>query len=237
MTPQAPSTRSLPNWAIQTLWALVTLSLPVFLVLTGVRLVMTDAFLQIEYRRPGFPADHYGFTRADRLHYAPYAVDYLHGGADLAALTFPDGEPLYRPKELQHMADVKAVTDVALSLHTALTIGLLAVVLLAVWRPGVRIALRRGLADGGALTLALILALLILVVFGWNLFFESFHRILFEGDSWQFSTSDTLIRLFPQQFWFDAALAIGAITVVGAVLAMLAARVWSRRAPVQRNHA
>ncbi len=26
MTPQAPSTRSLPNWAIQTLWALVTLS-------------------------------------------------------------------------------------------------------------------------------------------------------------------------------------------------------------------
>jgi len=231
VTPPSAPPRSLPNWAIQALWALVTLSLPVFLVLTGVRLVMTDAFLQVEYHRPGFSADRYGFTREDRLRYAPQAVDYLRGGPDLEALTFPDGQPLYNPRELRHMADVKAATDMALALHTALTLGLLAVALLAAWRPGARIALRRGLADGGALTLALIVALLIVVVFGWNLFFESFHRVLFEGDSWQFSTSDTLIRLFPQQFWFDAALTIGLIAVLGALLALLGARVWSRRAP------
>jgi uncharacterized membrane protein len=28
--------------------------------------------------------------------------------------------------------------------------------------------------------------------------------LFFEGSTWLFPTSDTLIRLFPQQFWVDA---------------------------------
>jgi integral membrane protein (TIGR01906 family) len=35
-------------------------------------------------------------------------------------------------------------------------------------------------------------------------FFESFHAIFFQGDSWRFLYSDTLIRLFPLRFWQDA---------------------------------
>ena len=35
-------------------------------------------------------------------------------------------------------------------------------------------------------------------------FFAGFHSLFFEGDSWLFLYSDTLIRLFPIRFWQDA---------------------------------
>ena len=56
---------------------LVTLLLPVALLFLGLRLLLTETFLQIEYRMPGFPADEYGFSLQDRLRYAPLAVEYL----------------------------------------------------------------------------------------------------------------------------------------------------------------
>src|SRR5438552_15740472 len=91
---------------------LVTLVVPVLLVMLCVRLVMTDTYLQLEYNKPDFPPDGYGFSLQDRLHYAPFALNYLLGsdGIDyLGKLTFPDGRPLYGERELQHMVDVKKV--------------------------------------------------------------------------------------------------------------------------------
>ena len=229
--------RPLPPRLIAALRGLITVGLPVFLVLTGVRLVMTEAFLQIEYNRPGFPADRYGFTQEDRLRYAPYAVEYLLNDAGISYLgdLELDGEPMFTPKELQHMEDVKAVTRVALAVHTALSILLLLGVIALAWQAATRHALRQGLFEGGVFTLLLIVTLVIVVVVSWDFFFTGFHRLFFEGDSWQFSTRSTLIRLFPERFWFDAALAIGLFTVLGALSAMGIAWGWERQ--VQRHEA
>ena len=49
---------------------LVTILLPVALTFLGLRLLLTHAFPEIEYRMPGFPADDYGFTLQDRLHWS-----------------------------------------------------------------------------------------------------------------------------------------------------------------------
>ena len=51
----APALRQAIAW-------IVALLVPVALVLTAVRLLMTPAFVQIEYSTPGFPADPFGFT-------------------------------------------------------------------------------------------------------------------------------------------------------------------------------
>lgn len=86
--------------------AIMTLFTPLLLIMIGVRLVMTPVFLHIEYTRPGFPTDFYGFTEQDRLKYAPYALDYLLNGEDitfLGDLTFDNGQPLFNARELQHM--------------------------------------------------------------------------------------------------------------------------------------
>src|SRR5690606_16477506 len=97
--------------------SLVALLIPVALIGLGLRLLLTPLFLQIEYNMPYFPADEYGFTKQDRLKWAPYALDYLTNSEDisyLGNLTFEDGTPLYNERELRHMVDVKAVTAGAL---------------------------------------------------------------------------------------------------------------------------
>jgi uncharacterized membrane protein len=46
-------------------------------------------------------------------------------------------------------------------------------------------------------------------------FFTFFHTLFFEGDSWLFYYSDSLIRLFPIRFWQDAFLWAAALALGG----------------------
>ena len=84
------------------LQAVTAVAVLVFLLLTGVRLLLTNAFVKLEYSMPGFPEDTYGMTKAQRLEYAPIALDFLLNGADesfLGDLTFEDGTLLYNERE------------------------------------------------------------------------------------------------------------------------------------------
>jgi integral membrane protein (TIGR01906 family) len=209
----------------------VTVMLPVLLTLISVRLVMTEPFLRFEYNRSAFPEDRYGFTRAERLFYAPYALEYLFNDADityLSALTFDDGTPLFNERELQHMADVKIVTRAAFNL---MFIGLLLlaafVTLLWRFRP-YRMAIRRAVIAGSTLTLMIIFTIVLTAISTWDTFFTTFHNLFFESGTWRFAYSDTLIRLFPEQFWFDASLVVGGATVLFA-LALLAGAWFAER--------
>jgi len=225
----APGARPrLAEWIARLLRVLFVICLPAFFLLTSVRLVASETFIELEYHRPGFPRDRFGFSQEDRLKYAPYAVRYLHNDADISYLgDFElDGAPMYTEKELRHMADVKTVVQTAFTVHTALTLALAAVAVFLMWRPSTRHLLRHALSEGGVFTIALIITFVILMVVSWDFFFDNFHAVFFEGDSWQFSTSSTLIRLFPEQFWFDAAITIGLLTVGGALCAMLVAWYW-----------
>ena len=90
----------------------ITFLVPVALIFVGVRLVLTHAYLDIEYRMPGFPPDDYGFTMQDRLHWSKISWDYMlntEGISFLGDQAFPDGSPLFNGRELSHMLDVKNV--------------------------------------------------------------------------------------------------------------------------------
>jgi len=203
---------------------LVALLVPLALIGLGLRVLLTPLFLRIEYNMPYFPPDEYGFTKADRLKWAPYALEYLVNNADisyLGDLKFEDGLPLYNERELGHMQDVKRVTKGALNVWyaaLALLIGLGIWSRLNSWDQ----AYRQGLMRGGWLMVGLAIAVGIVVLIGiainpdifWN-FFAGFHGLLFEGDSWLFLYSDTLIRLFPIRFWQDAFLLAVAIALGG----------------------
>jgi integral membrane protein (TIGR01906 family) len=69
-----------------------------------------------------------------------------------------------------------------------------------------------------------LVALLAYVLLNFNNFFTNFHRLFFEGGSWMFSYSDTLIRLFPIRFWSDVALIIGCGSLLEGLLLWWAAR-------------
>ena len=198
---------------------LTTLLTPIFLLGLGLRILLTPLFYNVEYRMPYFPPDSYGFTREDRLHWAPYAVDYLLNNADisyLGDLTFEDRTPLFNERELSHMHDVKGVTKGALRVWY-ITVVLL--VGLGIWARYGKWwqAYRQGLRRGGWLMIGLVIAIgLFGAIAFWQLF-TLFHALFFQGDSWQFLFSDTLIRLFPIQFWQDAFIWAGVISVGGAL--------------------
>ncbi len=202
-------------------WA-VTILLPFALTFLGVRLLLTHAFPEIEYRLPGFPVDEYGFNLQDRLHWSNISIDYLLNNADisfLGDLTFPDGTPLFNSRELSHMQDVKNVVQPAVSFGYAVWFVMLA---LGLWARfgGWWSEFVTGLKRGGWVTVGLVA---VIGIFGgisfWQLF-TLFHELFFKGNSWIFLYSDTLIRLFPIPFWEDAFLFVGALDVVcGLVLA------------------
>jgi integral membrane protein (TIGR01906 family) len=186
---------------------------------------MTPLFLLIEYNRPGFPQDFYGFTTEDRLMYAPYTLQYLLNGEDIAflgGLRFPDGSDLYTVRELQHMRDVKTVAQLAYM--TAIIVGLLAIVAIYILLHQFRSLAAVALIRGSVLAVSLVAAIVVAAVISWNTFFSSFHSVFFASGTWQFEYSDTLIRLFPEQFWFDAGIAIGVMTAGGSGVIWVFAR-------------
>ncbi len=204
----------------------ITTSILTPLVLLGfaLRLLLSPLFLQVEYHMPGFPVDEYGLTIEDRLRWAPYAVDYLINDAGieyLAALQFDDGTLLYNERELSHMQDVKGVTKGALNVfYVALT----SLTLIALWsrRQIQWRAFLEGLRRGGWWMIYFAAALALVVLVGmflvpdlFNVFFTGFHSLFFEGESWIFLYSDTLIRLFPIRFWQDAFLFAALIAIAG----------------------
>ena len=204
---------------------LIAAVLPVLLVLLNARLVMSPAFLHFEYTRPDFPEDYFGLAMEERLQYAPYAINYLLNGDNityLGDLRFPDGTSLFNDRELRHMRDVKLMTQITFG--GALVAGILAVTAgYALLRSG---RLARALMYGSLLTLGLIAAVVIVAIFSWETFFTSFHALFFADGTWYFAYSDTLIRLFPEQFWFDAALLVGGLTTLEAGLILLV--IWYR---------
>jgi integral membrane protein (TIGR01906 family) len=210
---------------------LLTLLLPLALTLLGVRLLLTHAFPEIEYRLPGFPADTYGFTLQERLHWSGISIDYLLNNADisfLGDLTFMDNVPLFNGRELSHMHDVKNVVQPVLAVAYGVWIFILALGLWARfggWWP----QFVRGLWRGGWLTVGLVVVLGILAAVSFWQFFTLFHELFFTGDSWMFLYSDTLIRLFPMRFWQDAFLFVGLLDLLVGLAIALGLRRFSKK--------
>lgn len=211
---------------------LIIFAVPVFLTLTNVRLLMSEAYLRYEYGKPGFPEPR-GFTVEERMGFARASVNYLLTNAGIETLRDLADEhgPIYNERELRHMQDVKILAEKAFPLQVLLGILVLILVGVMVYLGGEsRRAALQGLVGGAALTWVILVGLTLLVALNFDWFFTQFHLILFEGDTWLFPATDTLIRLFPPQFWFDAALLVGLLTlaqaaVVGGVAWFLGRRI------------
>ena len=196
--------------------------LPLLLVIAAVRVVATPLFLWVEYFRPGFPADGYGFSQEDRLTYGSYAVDYLSNFAGpryLGDLVTASGTKLFRDPEISHMADVKMVTMTTWGVGALLAV----LALIAIWYLGRRRdgSLRHAFFSASVVTLVIIVALGVVGFLGWDSFFTGFHELFFANGNWTFSLQDTLIRLFPGQFWIDSAVTIAGLVFLTALVTLI----------------
>lgn len=199
--------------------ALVSGSIPILVSGLSLLILLSPAFINLEYRRPGFPEDSYGFTLEERLEFGNQTRRYLISGmtlSDLKELEFAEGGPIYIDRELSHLEDVKVVLQGVFKVLSGAAGVFFAGAILAYTTAG-RDAFARAISLGGRITTGLLLLLLIFTLASFQALFTNFHRIFFEGDSWLFYYSDTLIRLFPIRFWQDIFLAFGLITLIAGI--------------------
>lgn len=196
-------------------WSL-RLLLPLFLLLTSLRMLLTVPYVQLSYSIPGFPDDPYGFTRAERERWAAVSLQYLLNDEEidfLGHLQLEDGSSLFNSRELRHMRDVKVLTK------SVLSVWLVATTIVAGGFSGLLLFGRLqeaggALLRGGRWTLLGISGLALLLLVSFSFVFVGFHRIFFEGNTWLFFYSDTLIRLFPERFWQQVFAALVLLTAV-----------------------
>lgn len=131
------------------------------------------------------------------------------------------------------MADVKAV------LGTAFAAGLvlLGLTLVGLWYLALRYpgGPRRALFSGAVATVVLAAVIALAAVINWGAFFTTVHSVLFADGTWTFRYSDALIRLYPEQFWVDSAIAVGALVLVAVVVTLIAT--WPTAGRRQRSRA
>jgi integral membrane protein (TIGR01906 family) len=149
-------------------------------------------------------------------------IGYFNSGEEYIDLTVEkDGQPftLFNDREVAHLKDVKGLFRLVYKI--LLGAGVYALVFVGVslfwWRDKRR--LWQGLFFGGGLTLVAMLALGVVIALDFDQFFLQFHLLSFANDFWMLDpATDYLIMMFPQEFWFDAALACAIVTAAGAII-------------------
>ncbi len=151
-------------------------------------------------------------------------ISYFNSNEEFIALTvIKDGEPfeLFNQREVAHLKDVKELIrlDYWVLLGTLIyALGYAGVSLLWLrkryWR-----GLVWGVVGGSGITLAVMLALGLGALLNFDQLFLQFHLISFTNELWMLDpTKDYLIMLFPQGFWYDAAILCAGITAGLAVI-------------------
>ena len=213
---------TMPNRLTQILRLLIILLIPIFIVSGAARSLATDSYLAFEYGKTSFPSDSFGFTDQQRFILASTNIHYVRAhlpGDELSKQTL-NGVPVYNSREVSHMVEVQTVFQSVSRMWQAVFI-LLILLGFFLWKKGERKVLTSAIQSGGLLTSGIIMSIALLAIFSWQFWFETFHLFFFKPGSWLFSYSDTLIRLFPVEFWFDATLTISLLSLAGGLLLAL----------------
>lgn len=214
---------------------LVIVTMPILLGFGMIWAVIAWDYPAFEYQR--IPPDIYGFTPEERLQLARDTLAYMQRTEPaedviylLEELRLPGtDQPLYNDREIEHMLDVKHLTDALRA--GAIIAGMIVVVGLGILlipkvsrRFGWRTLMHSGLA-----TMVVLAVIALSILIAWPIFFVQFHELLFPPDTWTFAYTDSLIRLFPEQFWFDVGVIISVGTLVLGALVTLIGYVMVRR--------
>lgn len=202
---------------------LIALTVPLTVLMIAIRTVASAPFLWLEYHRPGFPEDSYGYYLVERMRLGSYGVDYINNFAPREYLarvtTGADNTLAFTEAEVNHMHDVKWVLLIATVAVAALfLVTLFSNISLRERAPG---TIRRSLFTGAWITLGLIAVLGVVGFFGWEWLFTTFHQVFFPQGNWEFSVRSSLIRLYPPQFWIDAAIAVAVLVAVQITLLLV----------------
>lgn len=211
---------------------LVVALMPFILLILPARITMQPWIVPFQYSLPWMPPDQFGFSKAERLQLGNLGLQAVIGKDGVNILKkprFADGSPVFNDREIKHLADVAVVIRWLWPLHTFLTIMFITGII-ALWLFNADLTLGKALSLGSKITLFIVGFILVFAIFAWDWAFTKFHQIFFEGDTYLFYIDDTLIRLYPAEFWITCTLLIGAAVILMALLFWAIGRWLWRRA-------
>jgi len=202
---------------------LLILAIPLFLVSTNVRLLLSPSFVRYEYSKESFPEAE-GFSPEGRVSTAEATIFYLLSDKGIGFLRGleSEGRPIFNERELTHLADVKVWVRRTLAVQNLSGLLIIASVALLLFEEGSR-RLPLYILSAGLITILAVGLIAFFAYLNFDVFFVIFHRLLFVGDSWIFAPSDALIQLFPLPFWVDATRYLALLTIGEALLLGLGA--------------
>ena len=215
--------------------AIFAIVLPLFLILFNTSYITNSEWLY-----------DYGWWRNDIANRTGLPVEQLNRGADqikeyfgndaelLNLLVDYNGKDvsLYKEREVLHMVDVKALMQSVFEITrwSGLTLLLLLAVGLISLKQNVFPLLLRSLKWSAIGTGAFLLIFGGTAAIDFDWLFTQFHFLSFANDLWLLDPyNDYLIIMFPQQFFFDATLFIGLLTVIDFGLLTTATRFAHKR--------
>ena len=181
-------------------------------------------FVRAEVDRGGLPPDRYGLTTAERRALAVIGLRSIQPGSRGIVLL----ERAELPGRVSRPSTAAScgIWEMSVGLlgwafrAQLIVVGVLVALAIALrgserWRAVVP----RGLLIGALGTLFAAVLAVPLILLGFDDFFLGFHTIFFAGDTWRFSSTDTLLRVYPELFWRHTAEIAAALAVGQAVLA------------------
>jgi integral membrane protein (TIGR01906 family) len=197
-------------------WSIIS-SLPIFVVLTALLITSKPWITSLIYNIPYFPDDPFGFSVLERTHYAKLISAYLSGNVDYnvlselhfqinitaqnsSDLTSLGYKKLFGERELKHLIEVRTILSACFLGWYAILLILISGFIVS-WRYA-EVAIYFNAIERGSKISALILSIIILASIWFFMFiFDGLHELLFSNRSWIFPPTDTLIRLFPEEYW------------------------------------
>jgi len=213
----------------------IAISVPAILLADGLRAVTGDWYVRAVYDHGGVPPDELGLTKDRRTALALTGLhsirpDEPDGLELLRRARLPDRTPAFTAREIRHMSDVRTLLGRVYWFQVVAGFAILALGVALAFRPSRRQVVPRALRLGALLTLAVAALVGLASIVYWPAFSTPFHLVFFGGSSWRFDDADTLRRLYPDRFWIDTAIVLGALAIAQAAVLWLVARAWERLA-------
>ena len=196
---------------------LFIVALPAALVTTNIRL-LANAPLVYDYSFDRYDAElSTGLSRADLDATGKALRGYFNNDEDVFYHTVTEGGlpgPVFSARETQHMADVKDLFVLVNRVQEISVLYVLAyVVAFFIWSRDGHVRLLAGQCVAGlAFGMLAVGAIGIFAATGFERAFERFHTVAFTNDLWRLDPSrDHLIQMFPEPFWRDMTVLLGAM--------------------------
>jgi integral membrane protein (TIGR01906 family) len=208
------------------------IAIPLFLITSNIRILATDA----AYYRHGFrkynAAEVTGVPLPDLDRAANEMVSYFEDDSTtLHIIVTEDGQEvsLFNAKETAHMQDVKSLMRVvfrANEISLAVILSYITCVFIWARQKSLRRLAVEALAGVGV-GFAVLVAVGIFAVTGFDAAWTRFHEIAFRNNLWELNpATDHLIQMFPEKFWQEATYFVGGLTIAEALVIVIASTLY-----------